>query len=123
MIQRTSRFVLIFLLQLMLACSVSRQASYIGNCNEGLSRTGVFSKAAELRTIMDELTRNGVPGSALAVYSDEGWWEYASGYAKVEDHTPMKTCNLQYLQSISKTYMAVAILKLHEENKIDLDAS
>jgi D-alanyl-D-alanine carboxypeptidase len=34
----------------------------------------------------------------------------------------MNTCNLQYLQSVAKTFMAVTILQLHEEKKIVLDA-
>ena len=45
------------------------------------------------------------------------------GYSKVEDRTPMNNNNLQYLQSVSKTYMAVAILQLYEQGKIQLDAT
>lgn len=80
-----------------------------------------YSKAAELEKALDELVQKGVPGAVLAVQSDEGYWATAKGYARIEDKTPMELCHLQYLQSISKTYMAVAILKLHEEGKIDLD--
>jgi D-alanyl-D-alanine carboxypeptidase len=42
--------------------------------------------------------------------------------AKIENNTPMEACHLQYLQSVSKTYMAVGILKLYEQGKIDLQA-
>jgi D-alanyl-D-alanine carboxypeptidase len=108
---------------IMIACSSAIQATSISTCEEGHNSAGSFSKAAQLKSIMDALTQNGVPGASLAVYSDEGWWEYASGFSKIEDKTPMQTCNLHYLQSVSKTYMAVAILKLHEQKKIDLDAS
>ncbi len=80
-----------------------------------------YSKAAELEKALDELVQKGVPGVVLAVQSDEGFWATAKGYARIEDKTPMQLCHLQYLQSISKTYMAIAILKLHEEGKIDLD--
>src|SRR5215475_6399381 len=82
-----------------------------------------YSKAAELEKALDELVQKGVPGVVLAVQSDEGFWATAKGYARIEDKTHMQLCHLQYLQSISKTYMAVAILKLHEEGKIDLDES
>jgi len=106
----------------LIACSSYMQATSISAC-ENENSSSNFSKAAELKNIIDDFTKNGVPGCALTVYSNEGWWEYSAGYAKIEDKTPMQTCNLQYLQSVSKTYMAVAILKLHEQGKIELDAS
>src|SRR5262249_9489615 len=49
-------------------------------------------------------------------------WACAEGYAKAEDRTPMRTDHLQYLQSVSKIYTAVAVLKLYEEQRIQLDA-
>ena len=66
--------------------------------------------------------RSGVPGAAIAIYANGKFWTTATGFAKLEDQTPMQTCHLQYLQSISKTYMAVAVLKLYEQGKINLDA-
>jgi len=59
---------------------------------------------------------------AVAIYSDEGWWTSAAGVAKIENNLAMQSCHLQYLQSIAKTYMAVGILKLYEQGKIDLQA-
>lgn len=58
----------------------------------------------------------------MAIYSQEGWWAGSAGYAKIENQLRIQTCHLMYLQSIAKTYMAVAILKLYEEGRIDLDA-
>src|ERR1700733_16102030 len=82
-----------------------------------------FSKASALEDIMKRYTTNALPGVSVAVYTEsEGWWTGSAGYSKVETKTPMTDTNLQYLQSVAKTYMAVAILKLHEEGKIDLDA-
>jgi D-alanyl-D-alanine carboxypeptidase len=80
-----------------------------------------YSRAAGLQNSMEELVKLGVPGSAMAVYSNEGWWTSAAGFAKIEDKTPMQVCHLQYLQSISKTYMAVAVLKLIEQGKMELN--
>ena len=60
----------------------------------------------------------------MSVYSeDTGLWSYAAGYANIENKEHLSSDHIHYLQSISKTYMAVAILKLYEEGKIDLDAS
>lgn len=82
-----------------------------------------FSKADAIRSIMKQYTDEGLPGAAIAIYTEqEGWWAHAEGYARTEDKTPMRPDHLQYLQSVSKTYMAAAILKLHEQDKIDLDA-
>lgn len=80
-----------------------------------------YSKASELQVVLENLVHNGVPGCSMAVYSEEGWWTGSAGFAKIETKTPMQTCNLLYLQSISKTYMAVAVLKLYEQGKIKLD--
>jgi D-alanyl-D-alanine carboxypeptidase len=108
---------------LLTGCSVYRQDLQITPCAGDNERINLnYSKAKDINLALDQLIRAGVPGGVVAVYSDEGWWATAAGLAKIEDQTPMETCHLQYLQSISKTYMAVAVLKLHEQGKIDLDA-
>ncbi len=90
-------------------------------CTGGLVMNKNYSKATALQAVLDSFTRD-LPGLSLAVYTDaEGWWAGASGYAKTETRSPMTICNLQYLQSVSKTYMAVAILQLYEQKKILLD--
>jgi D-alanyl-D-alanine carboxypeptidase len=82
-----------------------------------------YPKANAIESIMKQYTAEGLPGAAIAIYTEqEGWWTHAEGYARREDKTPMETNHLQYLQSVTKTYMATAILKLHEKDKIDLDA-
>lgn len=91
--------------------------------NNAPAQTKKFSKADSLQAIMNRYTAAGIPGVSLAVYTEaEGWWAGAAGYAKVETKTPMNTRHLQYIQSVSKTYMAVVILKLYEEKRIELDA-
>jgi D-alanyl-D-alanine carboxypeptidase len=83
-----------------------------------------FSKADAIRSIMKQYTDEGLPGAAIAIYTEqEGWWAHAEGFSRTEDRTPMRPDHLQYLQSVSKTFMAVAILRLHEQKKIDLDAA
>lgn len=79
-------------------------------------------KAAAIQSSLDKLVQLNVPGAVAAISDANGTWMGASGYAKLEDATPMCTCHLHYLQSIAKTYMAVVIMKLYEEGKIELDA-
>ncbi len=101
------------------------QSLPITDCPEdnSIAINTTYSKAAAIDATLLKLTQLGVPGVSLAVYSKEGWWTTSHGYAKLEGQVPMQGCHLQYLQSISKTYMAVAILKLVEQGKIDLDQS
>ncbi|HLT08946.1 MAG TPA: serine hydrolase domain-containing protein [Cyclobacteriaceae bacterium] len=40
----------------------------------------------------------------------------------METKSPMETCHLQFGQSVSKLYLATAILMLYEKREIDLDA-
>src|SRR5690349_13268969 len=100
----------------------SQNNSIKKTCVPDVELNNNYSKAAALQAAMDKNTAKDLPGMSVAVYSEEGWWAGASGYAKLETKTPMTVCNLQYLQSVSKTFMAVAILQLHEEKKIMLDA-
>ena len=81
-----------------------------------------YSRAKAIQPVIDQLVTEGIPGCALAIYSEEGWWTASAGVAKIESKAPMEVCHVQYLQSVSKTYMAVGILKLYEQGKIDLQA-
>jgi len=82
-----------------------------------------YVKSDSLHAIMKRYAEGGLPGVAIAIYSEkDGWWSGTEGYSRLETKTPMHPCNLQYLQSVSKLYMAVAILQLHEHGQIELDA-
>ncbi len=102
---------------IFLLCSV-----VVLNCfgQETINRS--YSKAAIIEGALQQLANEGVPGAAIAVYSREGWWTTSAGLSRIEDKTPMQMNHLQYLQSASKTFMAVGILKLYEQGKIDLEA-
>lgn len=106
-----------------LGCGSYMQDLTIGECSTSPEINKEYSKAKAIQSVIDELVTVGVPGCAVAVYSNEGWWASSSGLAKIENNTAMEVCHLQYLQSIAKTYMATAILKLYEQGKIDLQAS
>ena len=93
-------------------------------CDLGITINPNYSKAAALDSVMKSYAPNIIPGALVAVYSEkEGWWAGSQGYANLEMKTVMQNCHLQYVQSISKSYMAVEILQLKEKGKIDLDAA
>ena len=112
----------VFLTSVVLAEAQPTKSS-ASNCELGVTLNDKYSKAAVLDSIMKHYTDDAMPALALAVYSEkEGWWAGAQGYASVETKEPMENCHLQYLQSVSKTYMAVEILQLKERGKLDLEA-
>jgi D-alanyl-D-alanine carboxypeptidase len=74
-----------------------------------------------VRRKMDEVVSLGIPGMVAGVKTQDLEWYFASGFSRLESQTRMNTCNLQYLQSISKTYLATSILILSERDKVDLD--
>jgi D-alanyl-D-alanine carboxypeptidase len=93
------------------------------NCKPAVTVNSSYSKSKTLDSILKHYTDNMLPGASVAVYSEvEGWWVGAQGYADLEKKLPMTNCHLQYLQSVSKSYMAVEILQLKELGKIDIDA-
>jgi D-alanyl-D-alanine carboxypeptidase len=79
-------------------------------------------KFGKVQAKMNELVSLGIPGIVAGVKTPQETWYSAAGLSKIETKTPMNVCNLQYLQSISKTYLAVSILQLYEQGKLDLDA-
>lgn len=78
-------------------------------------------KSTELQYKLDQIKGLGVPGAVIALKDGNGTWASTSGSSKIETKTPMEICHLQFGQSVAKTYVATAILKLYEEEKIDLD--
>ncbi|HUR11070.1 MAG TPA: serine hydrolase domain-containing protein [Flavitalea sp.] len=117
-----------FHLSILLAFSACQLLAQPSKSTSIPDETGItinvnYSKAAILDSLMKQYTPSIMPGITMAVYSEaEGWWTGSQGYASLEKKVPMNSAHLQYLQSVSKMYMAVEILQLKERGKIDLDA-
>lgn len=86
-------------------------------CNN--NESGQYAQSASVKEVVNKLVEK-VPGASIAILSNDGLWEYSAGYAKAETKISMSNCHLQYLQSISKTYAAVCLLKLVERGQVDL---
>ena len=81
-----------------------------------------IEKQEAVKTVLKKYTAMGIPGLALTVYhKDVGFWSVAEGWSNVEEKIPLTPEHLFYLQSVSKTYMAVAILQLYEKGKLKLE--
>jgi CubicO group peptidase (beta-lactamase class C family) len=74
------------------------------------------------QVITDLMRKHAVPGGAVAVMRD-GKLVYARGfgYADVENKTPVQPDALFRIASVSKPITGVAIMKLVEEGKLELD--
>ena len=110
----------IIILLFIVACQSVSTTTFSSSC-EPTNNTS-SAQHEKLKNALHDLVSEGIPGVAMAVYTNNAWWKGAKGYARIEDKTPMQSCHLQYLQSVAKLYMAVGILKLYEEGKIDLNA-
>jgi len=75
------------------------------------------------RSIKGELDKNHVPGAGVALISrGELLWCGGIGDADIASKRPV-TCDTEFrVGSISKTFVALALLKLQEEGKINLEA-
>jgi CubicO group peptidase (beta-lactamase class C family) len=75
------------------------------------------------REMKQFMTERGIPGVALAVLKDRRLvFQRGYGWADREQNLPVKTDSLFRIASISKPFTAVAILKLVEAGKLDLNA-
>jgi D-alanyl-D-alanine carboxypeptidase len=65
----------------------------------------------------------GLPGISVSIANQDGiLWSGADGFADVESRTPMETNDHSFcIGSITKTLVAVVLLQLVEEGKVDLD--
>lgn len=101
-------------------CSIS--ASLFVFAAGGAAQTGQGGLPSVDSTMQSLLTQFRVPGGSLAI-AYNGKLIYARGYglADTNANTPVQPDSLFREASISKTFTAVAILKLYDEGKIGLD--
>ena len=87
-----------------------------------ISGAAVPAMASYDQAIADLMRKHAIPGGAVAVLRD-GKLIYARGfgYADVEKRTPVQPDALFRIASVSKPITAVAVMKLVEEGKLQLD--
>ena len=78
--------------------------------------------AGRLQAALEEAVDDGVPGVVMAVRDGDGIWEGAAGYVDLGRADPMQSCHRTRIASVTKTFIATAIMALAEEGRLDLDA-
>lgn len=99
------------------ACLMAVSAQAQQNDPPGLSNAQLQSRLTELQQ-----THDNVPGFAIAVIKDDAQFSAATGIAAPDD-TPMTAQTPFRLASVTKTFVAAAILRLCEEELLGLDTS
>ncbi|MFN8572002.1 MAG: serine hydrolase domain-containing protein [Gemmatimonadaceae bacterium] len=88
-------------------------------------RAGVYAAAiAKARQLVrDSLASNGSPGVSVAVSVDGvNVWEEGFGYADLEAHVPVSPRTRFRIGSVSKSLTSIALGRLVQEGRLDLDA-
>ncbi|MFL2840291.1 MAG: serine hydrolase domain-containing protein [Pseudohongiellaceae bacterium] len=77
--------------------------------------------ASELQNLLDEGVVNGIPGISAAIATSEGVvWTGVAGMANLQTNVPVSPDTLFGIGSITKTFIAVVILQLVEEGRLNL---
>lgn len=92
---------------------------FITSCSHDDSNPSPDRKALAWQKLNTALSN--FPGLSLSVKTASENYTLVAGDAVINEK-PMAASALHYMQSISKTFTAVAVLKLKEEGKINLDA-
>ncbi|MBT30410.1 MAG: penicillin-binding protein [Thalassobius sp.] len=99
--------------------------SLLLSCSEKAVKTEkvINKKTAELESLFNYLFENKIFNGAVAV-KDSGKiiFKETYGYANFETEEPFTSHTQMELASVSKQFTAAAIMKLHQQNKIDLNA-
>lgn len=79
--------------------------------------------AALQRELAGIVAASEVPGAAVALaWADGGTWSAGFGVADVEAGTPVSSGTLFRANSVSKSFVALALLRLHEQGRLPIDA-
>jgi|TARA_B100000315_G_scaffold33967_1_gene28695 D-alanyl-D-alanine carboxypeptidase len=77
--------------------------------------------ASELQSLLDEGIARGIPGISAAIANSEGIvWTGIAGMANLQSGVPVRPDMLFGIGSITKTFVAVVILQLVEEGRLNL---
>ena len=78
----------------------------------------------QLQAVLDEAIESGIPGLSVAVCNSQGLlWTGVAGQADITRHNSVQPEHLFGIGSITKTFVAVVILQLVEEGRLNLNTT
>lgn len=117
-------FIILVLFSFCLSCSKDEALdTQFYTCNPDIAAGNLNNTNHQrYQNLLDDITRSGVPGMMMSVIkNDIETWSGASGKADLAGNISLQPCNITRVGSTVKTFTAVTILLLHEENKLNLD--
>ncbi len=109
------KYLLIIWLAITIGCSQKQTMSAV-------QATGEVDKISLTRALEKIYQKSKLPGFTLVIVDDLGVkYQQSLGYADVATRTPYTGDTVQNIGSISKTLIAVALLKAVEQGYVDLD--
>ncbi len=114
---------IIFLFMLSAACKKEAEEFNPKSCTGFVAMDNDHLQSADIQRLLDNYVRKGIPGISTVISSGtQGFFYGSSGYASLSNMTLLQACNTFRVASLTKTFMATAIMQLAEEGEIDLDA-
>jgi len=104
------------------ACTMSMALPVGVPPGEWSPETNTHPEGETFQRLLDRYATEGLPGVVLLVSSPEGQWLGASGYAEIETREPMLPTHLHHGASITKMYLAAAVLIAVEDGSVELDS-
>ncbi|MEH2210591.1 serine hydrolase domain-containing protein [Nostoc sp.] len=84
--------------------------------------TSTVGKSSQLQKLLNEIVvEEKIPGAVMYITTPKGSWLGATGVSNLSTKTRMKPTDGFSIASMSKTFVAVVVLKLVEQGKIELD--
>lgn len=100
---------------------MNNKQKYIGQIENGL-RPEYFIKGDNLKSIMEVMKETNTPGvSAAVIHNFETVWSKGYGVTDADMQLPVNTDTIFQAASISKPLTALAVMKLVQDGKLDLD--
>lgn len=89
------------------------------SCQDDDSR--VHPRAAKLQDALERAIDARLPGAVLYVADERGSWTGAAGFANMATGREMQTCTPHRIASVTKSFMALATLRLVQQRELSLD--
>lgn len=80
----------------------------------------ISAQLSKINAYLQEQIHLGVPGISAAIATSRGQWLLTAGAADLTTEAPIETDHLFGIGSITKVFVAVVVLQLNEEGKVDL---